>query len=86
MVRPGYELWPSRLLRLWPRLPFLGFDQGPKPPVERGDALSRPGDVDVDDGFRRNLGQDAFVVDELVPFPLESEGGPIVRGPLEFGG
>ena len=40
MVRPGYELWPSRLLRLWPRLPFLDFNQGPKPPVERGDAAT----------------------------------------------
>ena len=86
MVRARYVFRPARGLWLRLPLPFLDFDQGPKPPVERGDALSRPGDVDVDDGFRRNLGQDAFVVDELVPFAPEAEGRSVVRGPLELGG
>ena len=56
MVRPGYELWPSRLLRLRLPLPFLGFCQGPKPAVEHGDALAGSGDVYVDDGLWRDLG------------------------------
>ena len=50
VFRPAYGLW-LRLL-----MPFLDFDQGPKPPVERGDAFAGSGDVYVDDGLWRDLG------------------------------
>lgn len=86
MVRARYVFRPARGLWLRLLMPFLGFCQGPEPAVEHGDPLPGPGDVYVDYGLRRDPGDDSVLVDELVPFPLESEGGPIVRGPLKFDG
>ena len=55
MVRAGYELRPAHGLWLRLLMPFLDFGQGPKPPVERGDALAGSGDVYVNDGLWRDL-------------------------------
>ena len=56
MVRARHEFRPAHGLCLRLPMPFLDFDQGPKPPVERGDALAGSGDVYVDDGLWRDLG------------------------------
>ena len=62
MIRTWYELWSAHRLRLWLLLPFLDFNQGPKLPVERGDALPGSGDVYVDNGLRMDPGDGSVLV------------------------
>ena len=86
MVWAWDVFWPAHGLWLVLLLPFLDFDEGPKPAVEGGDPLPGSGDVNVDDGLRGDPGDDPVLVDQLMPFSLEAEGRPVVRGPLEFDG
>jgi hypothetical protein len=67
-------------------LPFLDFDEGPKPAIEHGDALPGSGDVYVDGGLRRDLGDDSVLIDQLVPFPFKPKRRAVVPDPLELDG
>lgn len=86
MVRAWDVFWPAHGLWLFLLLPFLDFDEGPKPAIEDGDTLPGSGDVYVDDGLWGDPGDDPVPVDQLMPPPFEPERRAVVRGPLEFDG